>query len=125
MVRSLRSAQAIKVICRQHGQVAKAIYQPEERKEWVAIKEQIVSKDGQFKQVRIAIKVESFKDNFSKNKKKNRLQEQKGIDITPLMLGKIPFGKLKADRDTDLVKRELEAWNLSTEGAGETSFSRG
>jgi DNA topoisomerase VI subunit A len=46
----------------------------------------------------------------------NALQKRSGYEVTPMIAGKVPFGKLKKERDISAIQEELRSRNLSTEG---------
>ncbi len=67
----VQSEEAIKIICKRNVRVTESTCLARDSESWYAIKQQIPSNDGQFNKVCIAVKVDSFKDNFVKNKKNN------------------------------------------------------
>lgn len=64
---------------------------------------------------RVASKINSYKSSQSKQKRPNILQKRTGVDETSFMAGHMPYSMLNKQRDTALVKRELQHRNLSTD----------
>ena len=61
----------------------------------------------QFGSSRVAIKVEAYDRNSRNTKAPNALQRRAGIEILPLVLGRIQYTSLRKDRDTAQIKVEL------------------
>jgi hypothetical protein len=112
-----RVQEAIKLVNHRHlevEQVARNV--PEKKEMWDGLKQKIAKKENQFGHARVKVKVENFQNHYSKNKLPNKLQRERGIGRTALVLGKTPFGKLRKDCDMEAIKTELRYRGLSTEG---------
>ena len=62
------------------------------------IKKSLKLKSVQFKAIRVKKKVNVFKDGFSKPHRPNQAETRPGFYVTPLVEGKVQFGKIKKKR---------------------------
>ena len=79
------------------------------------IKESLATTVKQFKKERIEKKVNHVISTYSKNPAPNRFQRQEGYTLTPLMEGKIQYGKMKKLANIDPVRNELRARSVEFE----------
>ena len=63
------------------------------------IKKLLKLKSVQFKEIRVKKKVNVFKDKFSKPHKPNQAETRPRFYVTPLVEGKVQFGKMKKRRE--------------------------
>jgi hypothetical protein len=113
----IRSQVAIKFIMSRHEQIEKVFNKaPGKKRKWMDINEHISDNKEQFSTKRVGVKLENFNNNKDKNKPKNKLQKRTGIHVCPMVLGRILYSKLKKDRDTEDIKKELVCRELPTDG---------
>ena len=72
------------------------------------IKQSLTSPSVQFKRQRIEKKVDNLKERYSNNPAPNRFKRREGYTLTPLMQGKIQYGKMKKKDNIDAVREELK-----------------
>ena len=73
------------------------------------VKEALTDPSAQFKKERIIKKVDAIKQSYSNNPAPNRFQRREGYTLTPLLEGKIQYGKMKKKDNMDAVRDELKA----------------
>ena len=116
---TLRSKETLKFVCERHEQIAKTLRDVDNKQEmWNSLQKELIQKDNQFMEHRVAVKVEQFDANYHRNKPQNKWQKHRAgeIDVMPILEGKVPYTKLNKSRDTEQIKKELEFRNLSTDG---------
>ena len=82
-----------------------------------SVAKRLSCEDMQFKKERIEEKVRNYKEkeNTTTRRGQRQQQEQKKYDLTPLLEGKIQYGKMKRDHNIDQIQRECKARNLRYE----------
>ena len=73
------------------------------------VKISLTSPSKQFKKERIDKKVNRVKASYSNNPLPNRYQRRSGYTLTPLMQGKIQYGKMRKNDNIEAVREELKA----------------
>ena len=76
------------------------------------IKKTFKNSSVQSKKVQIEQNVNVFQSNYNKPHIPNALESQQGYHITPLLLGKIQYEKMKRDENINQVWLELQAHNI-------------
>ena len=69
--------------------------------------DELTNSDRQFKRKRIESKVQAVKDNYMNQPAPNVYERRTGITLTPLMLGKVQYAKLRAHNNMLQIKQEL------------------
>ena len=77
------------------------------------IRESLTNPSAQFKKKRIEKKVNCLKGSYSKNPQPNRFQRREGYTLTPLMQGKIQYGKLRKKYNMEAVSEELRKRSIN------------
>ena len=114
---SIHTEEAIKYVTYRHKYVSDACDNSDIKgEEWKRLRQEVSEKSIQFSASRISVKTDDFKNKFNIERKQNVIQRRKGVDITPFMQGKVPYGKLRMDHDWENLKIELVHRNLSTDG---------
>ena len=70
---------------------------------------QLTNKEQLFKTARIEKKVQKFKDNINRPHVPTQAETRQGCFITPLLLGKHQYGKIKKEDNMKVVREELKA----------------
>jgi hypothetical protein len=112
----VHAQEAIKFVAKRHKMISDACKSDTERNEWERLRNQVTDKKNQYSEARVKLKTDDFKTKFNRPRAPNKIQRRRGVEVTPYMLGKVPYGKLLKSRDWDNLKVELIHRNLSTEG---------
>jgi hypothetical protein len=111
------SEETIKLVMERHEYISNACKDEREREQLNRLRHEAEKQDNQFCATQIKIKMEEFKTKFNKTRALNKTQQRpRGVETTPFMLNKVPFGKMLLIRDTENLKLELSHRGLSTEG---------
>ena len=111
------SEETIKLVMERHEYISNACKDEREREQLNRLRHEAEKQENQFSATRIKIKMEEFKTKFNKTRALNKTQQRpRGVETTPFMLNKVPFGKMLLIRDTENLKLELSHRGLSTEG---------
>ena len=76
-----------------------------------------MEKEKHFSQKRVATKVSQYTTAVNVVKAPNRLELQEGIEVMPLVLGRVLYSSLRKEKHIKKVKEELRYQNLSDKGA--------
>jgi hypothetical protein len=112
----IHAEEAITFVANHHNMISNACKADADENEWTRLKNGLTIKNNQFMEKRVKIKTDDFKTKFNRTRAPNKIQRRRGVEVTPYMLGKVPFGQLKMIRDWENLKVELAHRNLSTEG---------
>ena len=76
------------------------------------IRRSLKEKCVQFKAARLEKKVDIFKDGYNKPHRPNQAETREGFYVTPLLQGKVQYGKMKKEENIKSVRDELSARNI-------------
>ena len=79
------------------------------------IEKSLTTSAVQFKKERIEKKVDRMKAGYSKVNLPNRFERREGYTLTPLMQGKIQYGKMRKKENMDAVREELRMRSVDFE----------
>ena len=113
---STRSTIAREIICKRHTDIEQSLNNPVNEITWKRIHSSIGHNVKQYRTSRVVTKIEAYERNTNKEKPPNVLQRRTGIEVSPLVLGRIKYTSLKKDRDIHKVKQEMAYRGLSTDG---------
>ena len=114
---SVRCSEALKLVRDRDREITKSIARcPAKLASWNRLRSLIRDNDLQFEAKRVAVKMESYEQSQAKEKAPNALQRRTGIEVTPLIAGRILYSALLKNRDMENLKLELQFRGLSTEG---------
>ena len=115
--RKLRIRETIRHVMDSATEMNTQLHNSDNKRKWDEVSDGIRKKENSFSNKRVKHKVDSFKEKYEKDKAPNRLQRREGgIEVTPMMEGKIPYSKLNKERDTSEIQKELAYPNLSSDG---------
>ena len=114
---SLQAEQAIKYVTDRCKTIGDACDNSATKlQNWKRLRDGVTKKTKLYSVSRISLKTEEFKSRFHIERQQNVIQKRRGADITPFMLGKVPYGHMNKDRDWENLKIELMHRNLPTNG---------
>ena len=114
---AIHAEHAIKFVTHRTNTIIEACKASEDSKEdWVRLGQGVSEKENHFSVERVRVKTDNFAEKYDLSRAPNVIQRRRGVETTPFMLNKVPFGKLLKDRDWVNLKIELAHRDLSTEG---------
>ena len=84
----------------------------------------VSEKEKHFSQKRIDAKVSQYTTAVNVVKPPNRLELRTGIEVMPLVLGRVLYSSLRKEKHIKKVKEELRYQNLSDEGGWKKDMLR-
>ena len=80
------------------------------KEEWDEIKKKLFAKGNTYENKRIEAKIETYDERRNTHKEPNQIQRQEaGMDLTALVVGRIPFSKVKVNAQKENVLEELRS----------------
>ena len=96
------------IVTARHKQLTLDLNNEQKLATWIRLHDNASDPNKQFSVKRIEEKVEKYIQNKNRTKPLNTLQKKRGYEITPMIAGRVPFGKLKKDRDMANVHTEMK-----------------
>jgi hypothetical protein len=114
---AIHAEHAIKFVTHRTNTIREACKASEDSKQqWDRLCQGVSEKENHFSVERVRVKTDDFAEKYDLSRAPNVIQRRRGVETTPFMLNKVPFGKLLKDRDWVNLKIELAHRDLSIEG---------
>ena len=81
---------------------------------WKTMNETNTKSSELFRKKRVEKKVETFKAKKNNTRARNKIQNESGVSLSPLVIGLIPLGKLTKDKHFDLLIEEAKARGINS-----------